>query len=349
MSINEHRLKDFSINNKHEELASQAQDPSFVLSWFALHGQWTNIYAAANTGKTLITLSCLVRALAKKLNAELNLNYFYVNADDNFDGLLDKLDFAKSFGFDMLVPGYEGFSCEMLLGLLIEVCDRGQSKSTVVILDTLKKFTDPMDKSQARKFGKAIREFILQGGTLITLAHTNKRPGPDGRPIPEGTADIQNDSDCVYLLYETSIDAESSVKTVEMECIKSRGRAPQKLALEYSTDQELEYARLLTTVRLLSEDELESRQVCRARQLDQNIIDSIFEAMHSGVTNKMGIRNFVCGATGETFKRVLGVIEKYTGTDQKLHLWSCERGAHGKLCYEPLDSSESIHKLGDKA
>jgi archaellum biogenesis ATPase FlaH len=44
------------------------------------------------------------------------------------------------------------------------------ARGAVVILDTLKKFVDPMDKKSGREFMTSAREFVSNGGTLIMLA-----------------------------------------------------------------------------------------------------------------------------------------------------------------------------------
>ena len=60
----------------------------FVLPDIALLGQWTNIYAAPNTGKTLLTLWLLKENL---LSNSLDGDFvFIVNADDNFRGIVEK-------------------------------------------------------------------------------------------------------------------------------------------------------------------------------------------------------------------------------------------------------------------
>ena len=58
--------------------------------------------------------------------------------------------------------------------LMIELAETGQAKGVIIILDTLKKFTDLMQKKEATQFGIISRGFVAAGGTLICLAHTNK-------------------------------------------------------------------------------------------------------------------------------------------------------------------------------
>ena len=99
----------------------------------------------------------------------------------------------------------------------------GSARGSFVILDTLKKFVSLMDKKQSSGFADIARRFVLKGGTLLGLAHTNKRDGPDGRPIYAGTSDILDDFDCGYMISEVSQPSGSAVRVVQFENLKRRG------------------------------------------------------------------------------------------------------------------------------
>ena len=53
------RLHGFSITGSSQTMRQQMLDDMFVLKDIAILGQWTTLYAAPNTGKTLLTL-CLL-------------------------------------------------------------------------------------------------------------------------------------------------------------------------------------------------------------------------------------------------------------------------------------------------
>ena len=57
------RLHGFSITGNSAAMRKQMLDDVFVLRDLALLGQWTLLYAAPNTGKTLITLWLIAEAL----------------------------------------------------------------------------------------------------------------------------------------------------------------------------------------------------------------------------------------------------------------------------------------------
>jgi hypothetical protein len=329
---NPHPLRRYSLLGSSAELAKKYSDPYFVLFFLALSGQWTLFYAAPNSGKTLLTLFMLCLACMKDPASAKNV--YYINADDNFAGMLDKLRIAEKHGFNMLVPGYYDFKAADLIGLLDDLCKSGNAPNTVIILDTLKKFADLMDKSQQRRFNETVRIFTMRGGTIVALAHTNKRKGADGKPIPEGTADMLNDSDSAYLLYEVS--SNGNTKTVTFESIKSRGHSPQSLSFEYSTKQGLDYSALLESVQVIDEEALTRRKLLEEQNEDAVIVEEITRCIRTGVTSKMQIKINAAQASGLSERHVLKMIDKYSGSDPQRHKWVFKVGERGRKDFQLL-------------
>ena len=184
-------------------------------------------YASPNTGKTLLILWLLMNAIRQgNINS---YNVFYINVDDTPNGLIEKLRLADEYGFHMLAEGYNGFRANDLLNILAELIMNDQAKGVILILDTLKKFTDLMDKRLSSRFSHAIRQFVMRGGTCISLAHTNKHRNSDGKPVYAGTKDIIDDADCAYLMYEINLDVDARTKTVLFENIKARGNVARQV------------------------------------------------------------------------------------------------------------------------
>jgi hypothetical protein len=333
---NPHPLRRYSLLGNSAELAKTYSEPYFVLFYLALRGQWTLIYAAPNSGKTLLTLYML--SLTCRNDEEFGAHVYFINADDNFEGMLEKLRIAETYGFNMLVPGYKSFRAADLIALLDELCKSGNAHSTVIILDTLKKFSDLMDKSQQRRFNEAVRIFTMQGGTVVALAHTNKRKGADGKPIPEGTADMLNDADCAYLLYEVS--SNGSTKTVTFENIKSRGHSPHSLSFEYSTTPGLKYTELLQSLQVIDDELLARRELLREQKEDAVIVEEIIRCINTGVISKMAIKITAAQATGSSERQVLKIIDKYTGSHPQKHKWEYRVGERGRKDFRLLNSFE---------
>ena len=315
-----------------------------VLLLVAQKGRWTVIYAAPNVGKTLFTFALLTKTLQK--HPAIAKSVYYVNADDNIDGVIDKAFIAGEWGFFMLVPGYKDFDIRDLQGLINKLCQSGQAHLTIIIVDTLKKAVDLMKKSQLRAFGECIRRFVSQGGTFITLAHTNKNLGADGKPIPEGTADIINDADCVYLAYEVA--KEASTRTVMLECRKTRGGDLPELYLQYSTESNLTYQELLSTVEVVDGAELETFKPVPPPTTEDVIVSAICQAIAEGVNTKMRIRDHASEITGASKREVIRVIEQYTGSDPEVHKWTFSRGERGRQQFQLL-APQDTPRVSDSA
>ena len=192
------QLNQYSLTGQSAKLRQQMLADQFVLKNIAIMGQWTTIYGAPNSGKTLITNWLLREALmSDAIDGE---RVYYINADDNYRGLVEKIELAEDWGMHMIAPHHNKFAVNQIPELLTELGNDGGARGAVVVLDTLKKFTDLMDKRAASQFGIAARGFVSAGGTLIALAHTNKHVGADGKSIYSGTSDIVDDSDCCFII-----------------------------------------------------------------------------------------------------------------------------------------------------
>jgi hypothetical protein len=93
---NGHALATFSLKGKLEVLLREARAEVFVLAPLALQGQFTVIYSASNRGKTLLTHKLLLKSC--KIESFKPEQVYYINADDNHNGLIAKLEIAEEHG-----------------------------------------------------------------------------------------------------------------------------------------------------------------------------------------------------------------------------------------------------------
>jgi primase-like protein/bifunctional DNA primase/polymerase-like protein/AAA domain-containing protein len=330
----EHELAKYSLRGMSLELEAEMLAHVFVLGMLAILGQWTVIYAPPNTGKTLIVLWLLIDAI-KKGNIKPK-TLFYINADDTHAGLAAKLKLAEKHGFEMLAPGYRDFRAEELLKLLRRLCTNGRARGTIVILDTLKKFTDLMDKRTASDFGSAIREFIAKGGTVIALAHVNKKRDSQGKPIYAGTSDIVDDADCAYTV--DTLSEEKDTRTVQFENIKNRGRVAKRAAYQYSTAKDDGYIDILESVIPVDDAKAVALRDAAARldDIDTPVIEAIADYIKRGVIGKGNIAQKVVTKTGCSGRRAQQVLDKYTGTNPEEHKWHPVTGPRGVKRFEML-------------
>jgi hypothetical protein len=293
-------LNKFSLNGESTDMKAKMLDDKFILGRLAILGQSTVFFAAPGAGKALLTNWLLIDSI--KINNVVASDIFYVNADDNYKGLANKLSIAERYGFQMLAPGHHEFKANMLVTALLEMVATDMARGKVIILDTLKKFTDIMDKRASTKFGDVFRQFFSKGGSIIMLANVNKHSDAEGKPIYAGTSDIVDDADCVYTLQV--IEENDQGKVVEFINIKDRGDVDKKALFAYSNVQGTKYDDLLGSVSQL--DESESNRITAQNivknKLDKSqlIISEIITALTNDINGKTEIVTGAVKATGES-------------------------------------------------
>lgn len=321
----EHELLPFSLRGKSAEFNDLLEDESHVLADVAITGQWTVIYAPPNTGKTLLTLFLLLKAIKDKtLNPE---RLFYINADDNFRGLTEKLAIAEEFGFHMLAPGHAGFRAPMLMSSFSSMAESGNAQGTVIVLDTLKKFVDLMDKKQCAAFGAAVRPYTLRGGTLICLAHVNKHRDKGGKAIYAGVSDILDDADCGYIL--DVADKGDARHTVKFDNKKARGNVAETAAYSYRVERGIAYRELLDSVQRLGDEVFEELN----DSSDAAVIDAIQDAIKGGPTTRTKVLSFVMTSIETSRRQVETALDQHTVDAGGDDLWECSRGKHNARLY----------------
>lgn len=321
-------LRKFSLLGKSSEIEKNVVAEVSILGQLALQGQLTVFYAAPNTGKTLITISLLIDAIQQKRVDSSKI--YYLNVDDSCAGLIEKLRISEEYNFHILADGYEDFNGNEFLKYVIEMTENDQAHGVIIILDTLKKFVNLMDKTQSSNFSRIIRKFALKGGTLIALAHTNKKLGSDGKPIYGGTSDIIDDFDCAYTIAPVKSQADSGIKIVEFENIKRRGNVIQNVGYNYCIKPDISYSQLLASVQQIDEAQLLPLKQAAEIQSDAEIISAVITCINEGINTKMKLASAVSKRVGISRQSATNIIEKYTGVDPVIHKWSYllrERGA----------------------
>ena len=335
------RLKGFSITGRSSDLRQQMLDDKFVLDQIAILGQWTNLYAAPNTGKTLLTLTMLRDQI--RANVICGEQVFYVNADDTYRGMVEKLEIAESIGLQMLVPNQQGFVVSNIVDLMSDLAIANEAANVVIVLDTLKKFTDLMDKRVASQFGNIARGFVAAGGTLITLAHTNKHKDSQGKSIYSGTSDITDDGDCFYIIDKIGVDKGFGTEryTVEFTNDKNRGDVAGTVGFSFEKRVGETYADLLDSVKRLSSGEIERSKVAKEVQAelddDADLIAAVADCLGAGINTKSAIVKKVRESTGDSNDKVRKLMAKRTGTFYELgHRWTVIKGANNAQFYQVL-------------
>jgi hypothetical protein len=330
-------LQKYSLTIRREEVERTAVDQVHVLGQLALSGQLTLLYGRPSIGKSLITMS-LIGEAAEQGRVDPGRCY-YLDFDTDANGLLQKIDFAKSCGFHILSDNYLGFSSRQFLRELDDLIRADQAMGVVVVLDTLKQHVSLMDKQESSSFAARLRRFSKAGGTCIALGHCNKHPGPDGRLIYSGTTDLVEQFDVAYILSEASVDPKTQTRTVLLENFKSRGAVARRASYRYSIAEGLTYRELLESVTPIDETELSHVELAARIRTDTPLIDAITGCIADGIVAKMALVAAAVERSGASQRKVLDVLDRYTGRDPSVHRWVYTVHARGEKRYALLKSS----------
>lgn len=308
-------LDAFVMNGLAKEMEERMLEDKFVLGRLAILGQSTLWYAPPNVGKTLLFLWLLIDAIKR---GEIDpKNIYYIDADDHHKGLIHKLKLAEQYGFKLLAPSYNGFKPEMLVAILSAMVLQDKAHGKILILDTAKKFTDIMDKKKGSAFGESVRQFVMHGGTVISLAHTNKHRNDEGELIYAGTSDLVDDCDAAYTLDEVSADKATGIKTVKFTNFKARGDNALEAVYEYNFSEGLSYLQRLESVRSLSPAETDA--VAKRRVLDtmlernRDAVDAIIATIRAGTTNKTKLMKTAIDTSCLSKSVVMRALKEHTG------------------------------------
>jgi RecA-family ATPase len=334
-------LTKFSLTNILHELEKNRVEQKLIFGELVLQGQATAIYARYNTGKTLILIYLIIEAIKQGLIDPAKI--MYINMDDNGSGLVEKVRLAQEYGFHMAADGHQDFQAKEFRVAMEKMIEENSARGQIVILDTLKKFVNTMNKDASREFAAVVRRFCLKGGTVIALSHVNKKAGADGKAVYTGTTDIVDDFDCAYTLETIGEDASTKQKIVEYTNIKRRGNVARNAAYGYSTEQDQSYDELLLSVQEVDPDK--SQPIKQAAELlsDAFAIAAVKSCIAEGVNTKMKMVDAVSKATKASRRDVLAVIEKYTDDDPSKGLWKFVVLARGAKVYEVLEQPKKGH------
>jgi RecA-family ATPase len=331
-------LRKFSVRGMSEEFERNAVIAEPLLGHIVMAGQATILFAPPNAGKTLIVLSLLMEAIdQRRINPE---NVYYINADDSSEGLATKLRLMDDIGVHTLVPGHRGFAVGNLVELFHSIASADKAKGTLVIIDTLKKAASLMDKGKASEFTDAVRTFVMKGGTVVALGHTNKTPSASGKLQYSGTTDIRDDLDAAYIVTPMELEGFEGERAVCFELIKARGRNVQAVVYAYASGPDVSYVERLASVRLVDGKELEGFRVVAAEKADADIIAAIEACIRERDFAKMALAKEAAKRSGASNRAAMRIIETYTGTDPATHKWTFVRKDRGAMIYTLLSGPE---------
>jgi hypothetical protein len=193
-----------------EAIIEKIEDAKFAWRNLIPQGHMVVLCAEANGGKTTL----MVHISAEM--AKDGYRVLYINADASASDIKYYKHHAMDYGYTLINPDLTNGSADKVVDELrcLAATDSDYSK-VVIVLDTLKKFGDMMNKSKSKDFNSLLRTLTSKGMTVVCLAHTNKYSDKDGKPMYEGTGDTRNDFDeLIYLVPARNPDGTTTVTTL---------------------------------------------------------------------------------------------------------------------------------------
>ena len=335
-------LLSMSSTGKSEEMRKRMADDKFIIKGLAINGQNTAIYAPPNAGKTLIVMHGLTEAV--KDGVIEGSNIIYVNADDHGRGAVDKVALCEPHNIQMLIPNENGFESRFLLPLMCAMIKKDEARETIIVLDTAKKFMDLMDKKDSSKFGTLAREFSQAGGSVIALAHTNKRRD-NGELVYGGTSDVVDDFDCMYIF--DTVGVQDGIHTVEATNKKARGDVSSTLSYQFTRVLGQTYAELLDSVKPLDNVQLMFAKETEAvrHRLEENAPVIQVIQKHIPANNRLTVPRtkgelieHIAMAAEIGQKKVRKVMDYHEGDDyDKGYRWTSIKVGNERTEYKLLD------------
>lgn len=304
-------LLKYSLRGMGSELAAKAAKVEPLLGKVCLRGEATMWYAKPNAGKTLLAVSLIIDAIEQgRISGDAIV---YVNMDDNSEGLAEKVSILEDHGVHVVAPGHNGFTAGKLIPALEDMILRDAVHGMVIVIDTVKKVTDLMDKKRSSEFAGWARRCVQKGGTILGLAHTNKRTGADGKLVYAGTSDIVDDFDCAYLLAEREEKTKAGHRIVEFANQKRRGNAADRAVYSYDAREGVSYRDRVGSVEAL--DSMDFEPLTHAEAVaDIAIAGAIVNAIKAGTVQKMELIDEVRKTLKVPRRKVDAVLDYYCGS-----------------------------------
>lgn len=190
-----------------EEIA-EIKDAKFIIPNFIISSQITVIAALPGKGKTTIMMHECASMVAR------GYRVLYVNMDCGAGDLSYWAGLAAKGGFSVATPHMKGAGgvSAWMEGLAKMTVAEGDMSNVVIVVDTLKKIADLLQKNRVREVFNMLRALTGKSITVICIGHCNKHRDDTGGLVFEGTGDVM--SDCDNMLYLDSDKDERGVRTV---------------------------------------------------------------------------------------------------------------------------------------
>jgi hypothetical protein len=309
-----------SLTLNKEDVSNMA-DAEFLIPNMIVRGHLLSFVSPGNGGKTTI-----FTYLCKQL-AEQGLNVLYINVDGSPADLKRHYEHASEHGYKVIAPDAKtGKSTDDVLAIF-EAIATGEAKcdDVVIIIDTLKKFLDVINKQHSKKFYKMLRAITVKGATICLLGHTNKWTDADGKQVYEGTGDTRNDVD--ELIYLDSCP-NTLKNTLEVTTRPDKVRAefyPKSFIIQLPNRKVTEAP---SPINILAQE-------------DKKLLELMNDAIGSGLQSQQDIVAYVESRTSHSTKKIRTRLIKFSQNNPP-DIVACKTGVRKEIHYELAPSLPSL-------
>lgn len=226
----------------------------------------------------------------------------------------------------------------MLTAMLRSAIADESASSTIVILDTAKKFMDLLDRKSVNAFNTELESYTAAGGTVVAPGHVNKHKNENDEYVYKGTSDVVDDWHCAWL--GTPIEGEGDTRLTNFTNLKARGDVPDSVTFSFEETRD-DYRLMFESVTRVPKSQ-EERLNQEAKFLRETIhhadvIDAIKAEIASGNDSKTVILRNVTKSVSAPEKVVRSVLNQFPGNaSDGGALWKVTRGRHNKHIYQVL-------------
>lgn len=304
-----------------DDIEASLKTKTVVADGLAANGEYSLFVGFKDTGLTLCLLKAVVNQIAiGKVNAK---NVVYMTGNASKQGVLDIAKELEKHGVETLyvdnLPIAESKSRAFVMKkefprLMKHYIELQEADKTVIIIDMYKNVCDMGAPDLIIEFNSSIREFTMEGGSVLINASPNKDSKNTGVPMPPGFNDVIEGCNSLFL-----VTKEVDGNTVTVKYTNEAGAIEDKEVYWQYKNNCSSYSEVFDScVRVSAEDVEAAKKIKdatitldqRASDLDNNI--EVFKLIDSGVIAKTKLINEIAKKCNLSKPKAKELLEKYT-------------------------------------
>ncbi|MBC2710885.1 MAG: hypothetical protein HGJ94_07780 [Desulfosarcina sp.] len=314
-----------------KEYTEMLGEESWLFPNVIIRGQIHVIIAKTGGGKSTIFFDYISPWILDHHDVEI----LYMDCDSPASDHKVMFQKAEKNGsnFHWINPITHGKGPEALIGTLESLVKQKENLTgRFLILDTLKKFINLMDKQSVKPFFVLMRQLVSLGATIALLGHANKYRDGGGNLVFEGVGDVQSDTDALIFFERIG-----SINGIDITTVVDPDRGAKVRGLFEPVSFHIEHDTRLVTQH---QQAIPVPDWCgeKKRKISSEDVEDV-------------LRDFITGGTGhvkrseiiESLNKVQGI--PYNKLLSVLNACAC----HEKLAVHPGQIFFSVGQRGEKS